>query len=129
MEKLFMKAEDVASDLGIDTKEAGRLIRELCRRIKRKGGYYIPGMVPAAYYEKMKGTGFLSPDGAEGKEYPLTEKRLLDLKEFCAYSGLGRDSAYRFGEKAGITKRNGRKILFDRVLFDEWCDTNRQGDL
>ncbi len=35
--KLFMTAEDIAADLGIDEKEAGRLARNLGDRIKRKG--------------------------------------------------------------------------------------------
>ena len=59
----------------------------------------------------------------------LTEKRLLNIKKFCCYSGLGRDAAYKFGEKEKIIKRNGRKVLFDRVLFDEWCSENKLADL
>lgn len=127
--KWFVTAEDIASDLGIDEKEAGRLLRNLGERIKRKGGCYIAGMIPAAYYQKMKDAGFMSPDGMETDCCHLNQKRLLGLKEFCAYASLGRDTAYRVGEKTGITKRIGHRVLFDRVLFDEWCDKNKSIDL
>lgn len=129
LSKLFMTAEDIATDLGIDEKEAGRLLRNLGGRIKRKGGFYIAGMIPVSYYQKMKDTGFMSPDGMETDCCPLNEKRLLSLKEFCAYASVGRDAAYKFGEKAGITKRIGHRVLFDRVLFDEWCDKNKSIEL
>lgn len=127
--KLFMKAEDIAADLGIDEIEAGKLLRNLGGRIKRKGGCYIAGMIPVSYYQKMKDTGFMSSDGMETDCCPLNQKRLLGLKEFCAYASMGRDTAYRVGEKIGITKRIGHRVLFDRVLFDEWCDKNKSIEL
>lgn len=129
MEKLFMKAEDVAIDLNIDTKEAGKLIAELGKRIVRKGGCYIIGMVPAAYYQKMKNTGFLSSDGTEENNYTLTEKRLLHLREFCIYSGLGQNTGRKLAKVIGIEKRIGHRVLYDRVLFDEWCNKNSTVDL
>ncbi len=127
--KLFMKAEDIAADLGIDEKEAGRLLRNLGERIKRKGGCYIAGMIPVSYYQKMKDTCFLSPDGMEPDCCCLNEKRLLSLKEFCVYSSLGQNTARRFAKKAGIEKRIGHKVLYDRVLFDEWCNNNKSIEL
>lgn len=126
MEKLFMKTADIAADLDIDIKEAGKLITELGRRIVRKGGCYITGMVPVAYYQKMKSTGFLSADGSKKSSYPLTEKRLLRLDEFCAYSSLGQNTARKLAKETGIEKRIGRRILYDRVLFDQWCDNHSQ---
>lgn len=127
--RVFMTVEDVAGDIGIDYASARALVRNLGKRIERKGGVYIEGRIPTAYYQKMKESGFLSDDGAETDSRSLTEKRLLPLKEFCEYSGLGRDAAYKFGKREGIIKRNGRKALFDRVLFDEWCSENRTADL
>ncbi len=55
--KLFMTTEDIAADLGIDEREAGRLVRNLGDRIKRKGGWYIAGMVPMPYYQNDEGHG------------------------------------------------------------------------
>lgn len=127
MEKLFMNAEDIAADLDIGVREAKCLMSELQERIKRKGGCCIAGLVQTAYYEEMKAAGFLSDDGA-AMDYPLTEKRLLRLKEFCAYSGLGQNLARKFAKQEGIEKRIGRKALYDRVLFDEWCNENRRFD-
>ena len=48
--KWYMTAEDIAADLENDEKEAGRLLRNLGERIKRKGGCYIAGMIPVSYY-------------------------------------------------------------------------------
>lgn len=127
--KLFMTAGDIAADLGIDEKEAARLARDLGERIKRKGGFCIAGMVPVPYYQRMKDTGFMSPDGKETDCCPLNEKRLLGLKDFCVYASMGRDTAYKVGEKLGITKRIGHRVLFDRILFDEWCDKNKSIEL
>ena len=125
--KLFYTAADIAADLSISEGEAGELVKELHRALRGAGKIVIPGKVPVAWYERQKESGFTGT-GPPG-QIPLTEKRLLSLKEFCQYSGLGRDAAYRFGERAGITKWNGRKVLFDRVLFDRWCDENRGGEL
>lgn len=127
--KLFMTAEDIAADLGIDKKEAGRLLRNLGGRIKRKGGFYIAGMIPVSYYQKMKDTGFMSPDGMETDCCPLNQKRLLGLKEFCIYASLGQNTARQAAKKSGIEKRIGHKVLYDRVLFDEWCDKNKSIEL
>lgn len=127
--KLFMKAEDIAADLGIDEIEAGRLLRNLGGRIKRKGGCYIVGMIPVSYYQKMKDTGFMSPDGMETDCCPLNQKRLLSLKEFCVYASFGQNMARKFARKAGIEKRIGHKVLYDRALFDDWCDKNKSMEM
>lgn len=126
--KAFMTVEDVAGDIGIDSASARALIRNLGERIERKGGIYIEGRIQAAFYQKMKESAFLSDDGADLDNRLLTEKRLLCLKEFCEYSGLGENTARKFAEKIGIKKRIGRKVLFDRELFDRWCDTNVQDE-
>lgn len=128
MKKLFLDAGDIAADLSFSEEEAGELIKELHRRLKAAGKYTIPGKVPAVWYEQQKENAFMYTGKQTGRIL-LTEKRLLDIGEFCSYSGLGRDAAYRFGKREGIIKRNGHKMLFDRVLFDEWCSENRTGDL
>lgn len=126
--KVFYTVTDIASDLSICEGEAAELVRELHRRLKAAGKFVITGRVPAAWYEQQRESGFMDA-GWHAERIPLTEKRLLNIKEFCCYSGLGRDAAYKFGERTGIIKRNGNKVLFDRVLFDEWCNENRAADL
>lgn len=128
MEKPFMSVKDIAEDLSISEGEAEKLVRELHRGMKAAGKYVIAGYVPAVWYERQKESGFMAA-GQQKEQMPLTERRLLSTKEFCVYSGLGRDAAYRFGEREGIIKRNGRRVLFDRVLFDEWCSANRTAEL
>lgn len=126
--KFFLTVAEVAGDLGTDMQEAERIVRELNARVMRLGGMCVKGKVSAAFYQKMKSSGFASP---EGKPEPqgLGEKRLLDIGEFCFYSGLQRKLASRLAKEIGIEKRIGRRVLYDRVLFDRWCDGNQTAAL
>lgn len=123
--KIFLTTADVAEDLDIDMQEAERIIKELNIRIVNMGGMCIKGKVSANFYQKMKDTGFTSLDGSlEPKPHSLMEKRLLNIEEFCFYSGMQRKLANRFAKEIGIEKRIGRRVLYDRVFFDRWCDNN-----
>lgn len=125
--KIFLTAEDVAKDLDTDLQDAERIIKELNARIVQKGGLYIRGKVVAAFYQKMKETGFTSSEGWEDPKHKnLMEKRLLNIEEFCFYSGLKRKLASRLAKEIGIEKRIGRRVMYDRVLFDRWCDSNNE---
>ena len=126
--KLFYTAADIASDLSISEGEAVAFIKKLHKELRASGGLVISDKVPAAWYGMRKAEGFMSI-GQQEERIPLTERRLLGIKEFCCYSGLGRDAAYKFGKREGIIKRNGHNVLFDRVLFDEWCNKNGSADL
>lgn len=126
--KIFYSAADIACDLSISEGEAVEIVKRLHKELKASGKLVVSGRVPAAWYETQKAEGFMAI-GQQAERIPLTEKKLLNIKEFCRYSGLGRDAAYKIGERMEITKRNGRKVLFDRVLFDEWCNDNRSADL
>lgn len=123
--KIFLTAEDVAGDLDTDMQDAERIIMELNARIVNMGGMCISGKVSAAFYRKMKDTGFTSPEGRpEPDRRRLSEKRLLDIREFCFYAGLQRKLASRLAKEIHIEKRIGRRVMYDRVLFDRWCDEN-----
>lgn len=125
--KIFLTAEDVAKDLDTDLQDAERIIKELNARIVQKGGLYIRGKVVAAFYQKMKETGFTSSEGWEDPKHKnLMEKRLLNIEEFCFYSGLKRKLVSRLAKEIGIEKRIGRRVMYDRVLFDRWCDSNNE---
>lgn len=125
--KIFLTAEYVAKDLDTDLQDAERIIKELNARIVQKGGLYIRGKVVAAFYQKMKETGFTSSEGWEDPKHKnLMEKRLLNIEEFCFYSGLKRKLASRLAKEIGIEKRIGRRVMYDRVLFDRWCDSNNE---
>ena len=61
----------------------------------------------------------------EALPVPLNEKRLLSLKEFQTYCGLGRNAALALSVKAKCRFVSGsRRILIDRVVFDKWCENN-----
>lgn len=58
-------------------------------------------------------------------EVPLNEKRLLNMEEFQTYTGLGKNKAIELAKKAKCRFDSGnRRLLFDRVKFDKWCDDN-----
>lgn len=52
----------------------------------------------------------------------LSDKRLLDMDEFCIYASLGVVKAREVAEITGALFKAGRKVLVDRVKFDRWCD-------
>lgn len=54
----------------------------------------------------------------------ICDKRLLSVTEFCAYSSAGRNKAMELAEASGAISRMGRRVLIDRVKFDEYCDHN-----
>ena len=121
--KIFLTAADVAGDLNIDMQEAERVVRELNARVVQKGGLCIRGKVSAAFYQRMKNTGFTSPEG-KMEARGIAEKRLLNIREFCFYSGMQRKLAGRLAKEIGIEKRIGRRVMYDRIQFDKWCDGN-----
>lgn len=55
---------------------------------------------------------------------PLTEKRLLSIPEFQTYCGLGRNMALKISIEAKCRIIYGKRILIDRIRFDEWCENN-----
>lgn len=126
--KVFCTAADIASDLSISEEEAEGLVKELHKALKESGCLVVSGKVPAAWYERQKEDGFMGV-GRQTERMPLTEKRLLNLDEFCCYSGMGQKTARKFAKAAGIEKRIGRRVLFDRALFDEWCSNNKSIEL
>lgn len=55
---------------------------------------------------------------------PLTEKRLLSVPEFQAYTGIGRNNAFKLIRRSGCEIRIGKRVFADRVVFDAWCEAN-----
>lgn len=130
MEKKFVKAEDIAEDLGIDIKAARELIGKIGSRIEQSGGYYAKGVVPVSFYNEWKNTGFVSEDGKRAEKVSVTEKRLLSLEEFCDYAGgIGMSTARKYIRKIGVEVRIGGRSLVDRVKFERWCDENSSADI
>lgn len=121
--KAVYTARDIASDLSISEKEAAGLVKELQRRLKESGKYVIAGYVPVAYYETQKASGFIDTDSLEeAGRVPLTEKRLLNIEDFCKYAGgISEKIARKHIKHIGVEVCIGKRIFADRVKFDEWC--------
>lgn len=47
------------------------------------------------------------------------EKRLVNISEFMKYTGLGRNSALKFGKDIGCRVKIGRRVLYDLKKADE----------
>ena len=56
----------------------------------------------------------------------LSDKRLLNMDEFCIYAGLGANTARIIAEPTGALFRVGHRVLVDRVKFDKYCDENNE---
>ena len=52
----------------------------------------------------------------------IAEKRLLNIDELSAYTGLGKTSVRQWAEKAGAAKHFGRRVLFDKSIIDRALD-------
>ena len=50
--ELFVKAEEVARELGISKPYAYKLVREMNEELKQKGFITIPGRVSRRYFEE-----------------------------------------------------------------------------
>ena len=59
----------------------------------------------------------------------LSDKRLLDMGEFCVYTGLGGSVARKVAKTTGSLFKVGRRVLVDRVKFDRFCDENTEADV
>lgn len=49
----------------------------------------------------------------------IAEKRLLNIKEVCAYTGIGQTNARAYMDEIGATRKFGRRVLFDKIVIDE----------
>lgn len=49
-------------------------------------------------------------------------KRLFDICDLCQYLGIGRTTAIFLAREMGWDIHIGRRVLYDRLLVDRWCD-------
>ena len=49
-------------------------------------------------------------------------KRLLSMKEFCEYVGLGPNKSLEWGREIGAVKHIGRRTLIDLEIVDRAID-------
>lgn len=54
----------------------------------------------------------------------MNDKRLLSVKELCAYTGCGRNQAMAWGREIGAEVRfeGNRRVLYDRHVVDGAID-------
>lgn len=52
----------------------------------------------------------------------LKDKRLLNVREICIYTGLGRTQARQFMDEIGATRKFGSRVLFDKTVIDAALD-------
>lgn len=52
-------------------------------------------------------------------EISLNQKRLLDVKELSAYTGMSPNFSAAWGKQIGAAVRIGRRVFYDRYRIDE----------
>jgi len=52
----------------------------------------------------------------------LKEKRLLNIKEVCIYTGRGQVTVRKYMDEIGATRKFGRRVLFDKTVIDAALD-------
>lgn len=59
------------------------------------------------------------------KEKILADKRLLNIKEFCVYLGIGETKAREILTKTdnSFTVRIGNRLYANKFLLDKWIDS------
>lgn len=55
-------------------------------------------------------------------EVSINEKRMLSIKEVCAYTGRGETNARKYMDEIGATRKFGRRVLFDKTVIDAALD-------
>jgi len=51
------------------------------------------------------------------------EGRYLSIGAVQRYTGLGRSMAARLGRESGAIRKYGRRVVYDRVVIDEYMAT------
>lgn len=124
--KIFYTTADIASDLSISEREAVNLVKKLHKELKASGKLVVSGKVPATWYELRKAEGFMSI-GQQEERIPLTERRLLSIKDFREYAGgIGDGMARKLVKEICAAVHIGDRLLVDRLRFDEWCTKQNQ---
>lgn len=119
--KLFYTAADIASDLSISEGEAVAFIKKLHKELRASGGLVISDKVPAVWYGMRKAEGFMSI-GQQEERIPLTERRLLSIRDLREYAGgISDGMARKLAKEIGATIHIGDRLFVDRLRFDEWC--------
>lgn len=55
-------------------------------------------------------------------EVSINEKRMLNIKEVCAYIGQGETNSRIYMDEIGATRKFGRRVLFDKTVIDAALD-------
>lgn len=55
----------------------------------------------------------------------ISQKRMLSEKEAQVYLGLGRTRTRELGKEINAVMHIGSRILYDKVILDEFLDQNR----
>ena len=119
--KAFYTVSDIAYDLSISESEAEELMKQFHKVLKASGKIVLSGKIPAIWYEMHKADGFMKL-GMYYRRVPLTEKKLLSVKEFCQYAGgIDVRLARSFARENNLVVHIVGKMLNDRHRFDEWC--------
>ncbi len=52
----------------------------------------------------------------------VENKRLLNVKEACEYTGLGQTTTRKLMQEIGAVRRFGKRLLYDKTIIDTYLD-------
>lgn len=52
----------------------------------------------------------------------VENKRLLNVKEACEYTGLGQTTTRKLMQEIGAVRRFGKRLLYDKTIIDAYLD-------
>lgn len=56
------------------------------------------------------------------------QKQVLSLAEFCQYTGIGKQTAYRLTSRGEVPhSKRGKRLYFDKAQVDAWLLANHVG--
>lgn len=58
----------------------------------------------------------------------ISEKRMLNSSELCAYLSLGRNRGVEFAKSIGAERKIGRRCLYDKTVIDKYFDKQIIGE-
>lgn len=57
----------------------------------------------------------------------IEKPRLITVKQLMEYTGLSRNTAVRWADKAGARRQFGRRVMYDRITVEKELDAMPAG--
>lgn len=84
-----------------------------------------PGELQALFHQTLEQYFAANPVNFRTNE---TGQRVFDLNDFCQYTGIGKQTAYRLTSRGEVPhSKRGKRLYFDKAQVDAWLLANHVG--